>query len=174
MYIVIDIEHIPYHFDYSNCHQLYIYIYFSQSFYFQQIFEKSVHTCLRSASENKFDSIAFPSLGSGSLRFPLDKAMKTMVNCLGEHDQSFPNSLLKDIAIVIYEGSKDRDTINEVKDDMQIQGAKRKNAWPHIYCIIQTYIPTYYVYMYKYIYKTRGLKVALQYNVPLLLIPLLE
>ena len=59
-------------------------------------------TCLTMASNNNHQSIAFPALGTGNLRYPGDEVAKAMIEAVIEYTEKNPNSSIKDVKIVIY------------------------------------------------------------------------
>ena len=54
------------------------------------------------ASNNNHQSIAFPALGTGNLRYPGDEVAKAMIEAVIEYTEKNPNSSIKDVKIVIY------------------------------------------------------------------------
>lgn len=72
-------------------------------FFFLQIIDKCVKTCLIQAS--KYKSIVFPALGTGNLRYPRELVAETMYKCVSQFDQS--NTSLKEVKFLCY----DDDTI---------------------------------------------------------------
>ncbi|XP_067933230.1 protein mono-ADP-ribosyltransferase PARP14-like [Watersipora subatra] len=61
-----------------------------------------VGKCLTMASSHNHQSIAFPALGTGNLRYPEAEVAKTMIEAVLEYADGNPNSSLKDVKIVIY------------------------------------------------------------------------
>ncbi|XP_021359151.1 poly [ADP-ribose] polymerase 14-like isoform X2 [Mizuhopecten yessoensis] len=58
--------------------------------------------CLEIATSYCVNSIAFPTLGSGSLRFPADVVADSMIKCVKEFTDDNPQTSLTEIRIVIY------------------------------------------------------------------------
>ena len=59
--------------------------------------------CLRKANEAKLASLAFPSLGTGSLKYPVDSVSKLMFKCICNFSENYPGTSLKLVKLVIYE-----------------------------------------------------------------------
>lgn len=58
--------------------------------------------CLTKAAANGYQSIAFPALGTGNLRYPEGDVAQAMIEAVIEYAEENPNSSLKDVKIVIY------------------------------------------------------------------------
>ena len=54
------------------------------------------------AHKRKYNSIAFPALGTGALDFPPDVVATEMMKMIEEFRNKYPNSRLSEIRIVIY------------------------------------------------------------------------
>ena len=59
------------------------------------------------ASKAKYNSIAFPAMGTGNLGYPRDVVAKCMKDCINDFGAKNPNSSVKDVNIVVY----DKDTV---------------------------------------------------------------
>ena len=79
-----------------------------------QILCKFVCACLEQANSDSFHHIAFPALGTGSLKFPLEVTAKVMIKCITEHETNFHDSTLKDISIVVFDGDKNCQSVKSV------------------------------------------------------------
>ena len=65
--------------------------------------KSTIERCLNEASKHNTSSIAFPTLGTGSLKFPEDITSSIMMNAVYEFSQNNPSSSLKVVNIVIYD-----------------------------------------------------------------------
>ena len=93
------------------------------------------------AATNGHQSIAFPALGTGNLKYPADEVAKAMIEAMIEYTQKNPNSCIKDVKIVIY--SQDVQTqqvrqtfiyfpIGTENNEVYIYSA----SWDAFYCVI--------------------------------------
>lgn len=57
--------------------------------------------CLDTTEKKQLTSIAFPSLGTGNLGYPVDKVAKQMFSCVENFSKS--NSDIKEVLLVVYE-----------------------------------------------------------------------
>jgi O-acetyl-ADP-ribose deacetylase (regulator of RNase III) len=64
--------------------------------------ETFVTECLNIASKSGHASIAFPSLGTGKLRYPVDKVAQQMFSCVDAFSSSTTKSSVKQVLFVIY------------------------------------------------------------------------
>ncbi|XP_053399094.1 protein mono-ADP-ribosyltransferase PARP14-like isoform X2 [Mercenaria mercenaria] len=64
---------------------------------------KFVSNCLKQAERDKVQSIAFPTLGTGSLNYPADISAQTMFECIKKHQNTCSDTCISDISIVVYE-----------------------------------------------------------------------
>ncbi|XP_070212579.1 uncharacterized protein [Littorina saxatilis] len=62
-----------------------------------------VHSCLTLASANRFESIIFPSLGTGNLKYPPHRVAQTMFSAIEDFFKEMPKSSLKDVYICCHE-----------------------------------------------------------------------
>ncbi|KAK7487456.1 hypothetical protein BaRGS_00021297, partial [Batillaria attramentaria] len=58
--------------------------------------------CLMRADKMRFTSVAFPTLGTGTLEYPPEKVAKTILNAISFFYQSVPTTTVRDIRIVVY------------------------------------------------------------------------
>ncbi len=58
------------------------------------------------AKEKKFESLALPALGTGLLKYPLEKVAKTTIDCVESFSKNHPNACLKRVIVVIYPKDK--------------------------------------------------------------------
>lgn len=63
--------------------------------------ESSVRQCLEIAEKYKLNSIAFPAIGTGIARFPIEQCAKIMIKVILNHIKK--QTHLKDIYIVLYD-----------------------------------------------------------------------
>lgn len=66
-------------------------------------------TCLTMAAAKKHQSITFPALGTGNLRYPVKEVSKAMIEAVIDYAEANPKSSIRDVRIVIF--SKDKPTI---------------------------------------------------------------
>ena len=71
-----------------------------------QSLSKFVCNCLEQAASDRFSHIAFPALGTGALKFPLDVTASVMIKCVTLHESNFHDSTLTDVSIVVFDGDK--------------------------------------------------------------------
>jgi len=48
--------------------------------------------------------LAFPTLGTGALNFPVPDSAKQMFKCITKHAQAHPSSGIREITIVVWSG----------------------------------------------------------------------
>lgn len=63
--------------------------------------------CLEEANKHDVHNIAFPTLGTGGLGFPINKVAKTMICCVKNHSEKYRDSMLKQILFVVFKHGKD-------------------------------------------------------------------
>ena len=68
-----------------------------------QVLETFVTECLILATKNRHTSIAFPSLGTGKLGYPVDQVAKQMFTCVENYSVSTPKSSVKEVIFVVYD-----------------------------------------------------------------------
>lgn len=66
-----------------------------------------VYTCLREAEHRQLTSVAFPSLGTGNLKYPVDNVAKIMFQTVGRYSLESKIGCLKEVYFVIYERDKE-------------------------------------------------------------------
>lgn len=71
--------------------------------------------CLEEANKHKMTkTLAFPTLGTGSLNYPPDQVAQVMADCIKDFDQRYQNKKLKRIIIVVYNQDKKWKTVEQV------------------------------------------------------------
>lgn len=73
--------------------------------------------CLEEANNYSTKSIAFPTLGSGSLNFPADVVAERMVNCVKEFIDDNPHTTLSLVRIVIYHKAQGQGALQKAFKD---------------------------------------------------------
>ncbi|CAC5408901.1 unnamed protein product [Mytilus coruscus] len=68
-----------------------------------KILETFITECLNVSTKKKHKSIAFPSLGTGKLGYPVDQVAKHMFSCIESFTGSAPTSTIKDVLFVVYD-----------------------------------------------------------------------
>ena len=71
-------------------------------FLYWQILGRFVHQCMIAASEKRFESIAFPAIGTGVLNFPPSVVAKVMFETVTLFKNQCPDCSLKKVEFVIY------------------------------------------------------------------------
>ena len=69
--------------------------------FFHQILEALIFSCLVKAHQARFQSIAFPTIGAGNLKFPKDIIASTFVECVKKFAVSNPQTPLLDVRIIV-------------------------------------------------------------------------
>lgn len=59
-------------------------------------------------------TLAFPTLGTGSLNYPPDQVAQVMAECIKDFDQKYPQTELARITIVVYNQDRNRKTVEQV------------------------------------------------------------
>ena len=76
-----------------------------------------VTKCLEEANKHPLTkTLAFPTLGTGSLGYPAKEAAKVMAECLKDFDQKYPKTELTGVTIVIYNQDKKWQTVEQVSN----------------------------------------------------------
>lgn len=71
--------------------------------------------CLEEANKHKMTkTLAFPTLGTGSLNYPPDQVAQVMAECIKDFDQKYPQTELARITIVVYNQDRNRKTVEQV------------------------------------------------------------
>ena len=68
-----------------------------------QILQKSIIRCLEESESQEAESIAFPSIGTGNLNFPIDEAASIMLHTIHNYIES--SSSAPNVHLVLYEDS---------------------------------------------------------------------
>ncbi|XP_060577021.1 protein mono-ADP-ribosyltransferase PARP14-like isoform X2 [Ruditapes philippinarum] len=58
--------------------------------------------CLKQAERDQFQTLAFPTLGTGSPSYPARISAQTMFECIKKHQNTCSNTCISDIIIVVY------------------------------------------------------------------------
>lgn len=64
---------------------------------------KFVCNCLTQAQKDGEKSIAFPTLGTGSLGYPVEVSAQTMFECIKKYQNRYSDVSVKDISIIVYD-----------------------------------------------------------------------
>ena len=78
-----------------------------------QTFGKFVESCLRRAEKEGITSIAFPSIGNGYLRYPVEDVARTMFQTVQKFAAERNDGCLKEVSFVIY--YKDHKSLQVIK-----------------------------------------------------------
>ncbi|XP_071133739.1 protein mono-ADP-ribosyltransferase PARP14-like [Mytilus edulis] len=68
-----------------------------------KILETFITECLNVSTKKQHKSIAFPSLGTGKLGYPVDQVAKHMFSCIESFTESAPRSTIIEVLIVVYD-----------------------------------------------------------------------
>uniref|UniRef100_K1PDC3 Poly [ADP-ribose] polymerase 14 n=1 Tax=Magallana gigas TaxID=29159 RepID=K1PDC3_MAGGI len=80
----------------------------------KQILKDFVTKCLEEANKHKMTkTLAFPTLGTGSLNYPPDQVAQVMAECIKDFDQKYPQTELARITIVVYNQDRNRKTVEQ-------------------------------------------------------------
>ena len=93
--------------------------------------------CLQVADTDGLGSIAFPSLGTGSLGFSGVNISRVMYEEIRSFSENHPNSSLQDVTIVVYE-----DSVRKVQSEL----STRKSCWERYFS--QKYVKIQYSLKY--------------------------
>ncbi|XP_062602530.1 protein mono-ADP-ribosyltransferase PARP15-like isoform X2 [Saccostrea cucullata] len=92
--------------------------------------EKFMEKCLETANNHSTRSIAFPTLGVGSLHYPSDQTAKLMVKAIRDFTTKHSRMNIRKISIVVYNGSHDWSKVqNEFMSELN-GGPSRVTAVP--------------------------------------------
>ena len=72
-----------------------------------QVLSDFITNCLEEADRHDTKYIAFPTLGTGALKYPPDVMAKTMKKCITSFDLKYSHTKLHHIYIVVYDNSTD-------------------------------------------------------------------
>ena len=78
-----------------------------------QTFGKFVESCLRRAEKKGITSIAFPSIGTGNLGYPVEAVARTMFQTVQKFAAERNDGCLKEVSFVIYD--KDHKSLQVIK-----------------------------------------------------------
>ena len=67
-----------------------------------QVLDTLIKKCLKSASENKCESIAFPALGTGLLNYPADKVAHCTLQSIKDFSNNRPQTSIKYVNIIVF------------------------------------------------------------------------
>ena len=76
-----------------------------------QVLREFVCNCLEMAVSHRYNSIAFPALGTGNLKFPLNSAAACMVAGIVKFSAK---NKISDVRIVLYGGSPELQQLEKV------------------------------------------------------------
>ena len=68
---------------------------------FHQALEAVISSCLLKAHQAKFKSVAFPAIGAGNLKYPVQVIASTFVECIKKFSDSYQQTSLTDIRIIV-------------------------------------------------------------------------
>ncbi|XP_063404473.1 protein mono-ADP-ribosyltransferase PARP14-like [Mytilus trossulus] len=68
-----------------------------------KILETFITECLNVSTKKQHKSIAFPSLGTGKLGYPVDQVAKHMFSCIESFTESAPKSTITEVLLVVYD-----------------------------------------------------------------------
>ena len=71
--------------------------------------------CLERANASGYSSIAFPALGTGYHKFPVDAAAESMVAAIVKFSSQRSQQTITDVRIVLYGGSDNLTTLEKVR-----------------------------------------------------------
>ncbi|XP_006822617.2 protein mono-ADP-ribosyltransferase PARP14-like [Saccoglossus kowalevskii] len=95
-----------------------------------QVLRKIMQTCLNTASQNGYSSIAFPAIGTGGLQFPRDATARIMYEEVTSHSSDNPASSISNILFVVYD--QDFATIQAFEDEIgRLTGVPLKKQHGH-------------------------------------------
>lgn len=60
-------------------------------------------SCLSTSAKRECSSIAFPALGTGTLKYPVDLVAKSMYKCVEDFTLQNPNSRITEVLFVLYD-----------------------------------------------------------------------
>ena len=69
-----------------------------------------MNNCLNEADSKRYNSIAFPAIGTGNLGFPRDVVAKEMFTVIYNFARANPKTSIKDVRFIVYQ--KDTGTIS--------------------------------------------------------------
>lgn len=79
-----------------------------------------VCSCLKQAEQDRIKSIAFPTIGTGSLNYPANISAETMFQCFKKHQNTCAQTSLSDIYIVVYtKGDQWKSIKKTFEDELQ-------------------------------------------------------
>ena len=87
--------------------------------------EDFVDSCLETANQHSTKTIAFPTLGVGSLSYPIEQSAKKMGECIRYFCTSTFQISIQTIIIVVYKGCRNYSDIQKVKYDYIFQTSGR-------------------------------------------------
>ncbi|XP_061183685.1 protein mono-ADP-ribosyltransferase PARP14-like isoform X2 [Saccostrea echinata] len=80
----------------------------------KQILKDFVTNCLEEANKHPMTkTLAFPTLGTGSLEYPPDEVAEVMAECIEDFNKKYPNTELTRITIVAYNLDKKWQTVQQ-------------------------------------------------------------
>lgn len=79
------------------------------------LLRNSYYNSLKLADEYKLNSIAFPSIGTGVYRYPLEDAAKVAIKTIFEFINDFPNTSIKEIYFYLFDDVTYNTYLNELE-----------------------------------------------------------
>lgn len=99
--------------------------YILTSNFFYQILLEFVTKCLEEGNKHKSTkTMAFPTLGTGSLNYPPDKVAEVFTKCIQNFNQKYPKTELTLISIVVNNHRKKREIFEQVSQLCVVYGYK--------------------------------------------------
>ena len=78
------------------------------------LLRNSYYNSLKLADEYKLESIAFPSIGTGVYRYPLEDAAKVAIAAIHEFLNDYPNTTIKQIYFYLFDDNTYNTYMNEL------------------------------------------------------------
>ncbi|XP_069140966.1 LOW QUALITY PROTEIN: protein mono-ADP-ribosyltransferase PARP14-like [Argopecten irradians] len=84
------------------------------------VLQKFMLACLREATQQGYESVAFPAMGTGNLSYPRDTVAREMYKIVSKYSTQNPTSPVRNVMFVIYD--KDLPTVKAFEDAEKSQG----------------------------------------------------
>ncbi|XP_069139429.1 protein mono-ADP-ribosyltransferase PARP14-like isoform X2 [Argopecten irradians] len=91
------------------------------------VLQKFMLACLREATQQGYESVAFPAMGTGNLSYPRDTVAREMYKIVSKYSTQNPTSPVRNVMFVIYD--KDLPTVKAFEDAEKSQGKAHKPTW---------------------------------------------
>ncbi|CAG2216552.1 unnamed protein product [Mytilus edulis] len=82
-----------------------------------KVIDTFMKSCLQTADESEFVSIAFPAFGTGHLGYPKEQVANTMFSCVETFFRRHPKTSLQDVRFVVYD--KDFTTVKAFEEEQE-------------------------------------------------------